>query len=102
VSLYTVESQKEEINDLIAEGLKEILHTGFKINDKTLGSLEDDISVFMSALQKKNKIYDYAVHIVWDDLFNKFQGKLAYVLINTKGFNAFEANKFEELIEFSF
>jgi len=94
--------EKERINKIIEGGLKEILTKGLKVQEKSLGSLEDDVGVMLRAFQLKNLIYDYAVFIKYNELFSRFEGKIVYSLINTENMEASEADKFEVELEFNF
>ena len=94
--------EKEKINNMILEPLQEILYKGLRVEGKSLGSLEDDIGVMLRAFQVKNIIYDYAVFIKYDELFNRFQGKIAYSLIDTENMTEAEAEPYEAVLEFNF
>ena len=91
----------EELNDLIALGLQEILHKGRQVHSTSIGSLEDDINLFMRALQLKNKIFDYAT-IIELNFMNIYEGKLAYSIVNTEGMPEIDKARYEELINFNF
>jgi len=94
--------EKERLNEILTDGIQEILYTGLRVKEKSLGSLEDDIGVMLRAFQMKNLIYDYAVFITHNGLLNRFEGKLAYSLINTENMSEAEAEPYEALLEFNF
>ena len=94
--------EKERINKIIVEAVKEILYKGLRIQEKSLGSLEDDVGLMLRAFQLKNKIYDYAVFITHNGLVNRFEMKLIYSLIDTEKMEAKEAEKFEVELDFNF
>ena len=100
--LIDIHNEKDAISGMIASAIQEILYKGLRIDGATLGHLESEMNTMMRAFQKKNKIYDYAVILIYDDLFDHFNGKIAYSLINTEGMEEFEKNKVEDLIEFNF
>ena len=79
--IKSVQAQKDEINSLILSALKEILYKNMRITSTTLGYLEDEVGVFMKALTSKNKIYDYAVKIDYNELLKVFEGIIIYQLI---------------------
>ncbi len=93
---------KYKINIIIHEGIKEILYKGLRITGNNLGNLENEFNLFMKAMQKTNKVYDFAVIIVYDDLFNRFEGKIAYSLINTVNMSEEDTKKYEDIIVFYF
>lgn len=93
--------EKDILNKIISEGIKEILHKGLKVTNKSLGSLEDDISLLMRALQAKNKIYDFAVIIDDADFTGTYYGKVIYSLINTEHMGN-NASEYEGTVRFSF
>lgn len=97
----TIKEQKEEINKIILPGIKEILHKGMRVSDKTLGGLEDDLGMLMKALQVKNKIYDYAVMCNYNSLLRYYEGKIIYSLVNTEKMGN-DASEYEEILEFRF
>lgn len=94
--IKSVEVQKQEINLIIVSALKEILQKGLVLNEKSIGSLEDDISLLMKALASKRKIYDFAVMINFNELLNIYDGIIVYDLINT------DDDRYSETINFNF
>lgn len=100
--MLNIEQEKIFINHLISLGIQEILYVGLRIDDNNLGYLEDEMNLFMKALQYKKQIYDFAVILTYNELFGHFDGKIAYSLISTEGMNEFEKNRVEALIEFNF
>jgi len=90
------------LQNTIAEGIKEVLRKGLRIEGNSLGKLEDELSLFMKALQFKGRIYDFAVMITYNEMFNFFEGKIAYSLVNTENMPEEDKNKFEDLITFEF
>lgn len=97
----TLNEQKDELNKIIYAGIKEILHKGLRIRTKDLGSLEDDFGLFMRALQLKNKIFDYAVLVNYNEAVNTFEGKIIYSLCNTENMGN-DASEYEEVVDFNF
>ena len=97
-----LQQEKENINKILSSGIQEILYRGLRVKEKSLGSLEDDIGVMLRAMQLKNKIYDYAVYITHNGLFNRFEGKVIYSLVNTEAMRPEDVAKFEVELEFSF
>jgi len=97
-----IQQGKDKINAMLSKGIQEILYKGLRVKEKSLGSLEDDVGVMLRAFQLKNIIYDYAVFITYSDLFNRFEGKIVYSLVNTENMEVEEANKYEAEIEFNF
>lgn len=87
---------KEEVNLLIADALQEIFHAGRLVTTTSVGSMEDDIRLFMRAMQIKNKIYDFAVNIEYNSIVNMYEGKVAYSLINSTD------NEYQDYVEFRF
>lgn len=94
--MLSIIEEKTIINNLILEGVKEIFRIGMDVSGSTLGTLEDEVILFMKAIQSKNKIYDFAVAIDYNSLFRRFEGKIAYSLIKS------DDNMYQDLIEFSF
>jgi len=99
--IKTLSEQKDNINKLILGAINEILYKGLRVTDKTLGSLEDDISLFMRALQIKNKIYDFAVSINYNEIISRYEGKIIYSLVNTENMGN-DASTYEDEINFNF
>ena len=79
--MLNLQSEKSKINAIIEGGLKEIIHKGLRVDGKTIGLLEDDISLLLKAMQYKNMIYDYAVRI--DQGIGFYSGVIVYDLIKT-------------------
>ena len=100
--IENLQDEKNKINDYLSKGVQEILYKGLRVKEKSLGSLEDDISVMLRAFQLKNKIYDYAVFITHNSLLNRFEGKIIYSLINTEKMDPKEAEQWEVELEFFF
>lgn len=94
--ILNVQEEKALLNKYISAGVQEILYKGLRIEGNNLGSLEDDLNLFMKALQMKNKIYDFACILKWDPLFNRFEGKIVYDLINS------DEDQYSEEITFYF
>jgi len=94
--ILDITKQKEEINHIVSSAVQEILHKGLRVQDNNLGNIEDDIILMMRALQLKNKVYDFAVMLSFNDLFSHYEGKIAYALINS------EEPQYQELVEFKF
>jgi hypothetical protein len=94
--ILNVQQEKEKINEYISVGVQEILHKGLRIADNNLGNLEDDINLFMRALQLKNKIFDFACILKYDYLFKRFEGKIVYDLIDS------DEDQYSEEITFYF
>ena len=90
------QQQKDEINKIISQGVQEILYKGLRIDNNNLGNLEDDMILMMRALQVKNKIYDFAVLLDYNNLFTHYEGKIAYSLINS------EEDLYQDIVEFKF
>jgi hypothetical protein len=97
-----IQEEKNKINLIISNGIQEILKKGLSVAEKSLGSLEDDIGIMLRALQLKNKIYDYAVFIKYNELLKRFEGRVAYSLINTENMTPEEQNKWEVVLDFNF
>ena len=100
--MLNIKQEKETTTDLIANAVQEILYKGLRIDGTTLCHLDDEMNTMMRAMQARNKIYDYAVILIYDELFSHYNGRIAYSLINTEGMDEFEKNKVEDLIEFNF
>jgi hypothetical protein len=100
--VVNLQQEKDKINTMLSNGIQEILYKGLRVKEKSLGSLEDDVGIMLRAFQLKNIIYDYAVFITYSELFNRFEGKVVYSLINTENMEAKEADKYEALLEFNF
>ena len=94
--------EKERINKMLSNGIREILYKGLRVHEKSLGSLEDDIGAMLRAFQLKNIIYDYAVFITHNGLLNRFEGKVAYSLIDVSKMTEEEAAPYETVLEFNF
>ena len=95
---------KEEVNNIIVAGINEILayKLGRVIEPSDIEAIRVDLNYMLKAMRFKNKIYDYACSIGWDDLFQKYVGKIAYSLVNTENMHEEDKNKYEDLIQFSF
>lgn len=93
--MLNVQGEKEKINNYITAGIQEILYKGLRIDGNNLGNLEDEMNLFMRALQIKNKVHDYAVLLEYDTLFG-YKGKIAYSLINS------EEDQYQDMVEFKF
>lgn len=93
--IRNINDEKDFINEFIANGLREIVYKGLKFNDN-IGNVEDEINTLLRALQFKNKIYDYACNIEFNDLIGQFEGTIVYDLVNTK------ENTYSETIKFNF
>jgi hypothetical protein len=94
--IIDINKTKEEINNIISSAVQEILHKGLRVQDNNLGNIEDDMILMMRALQVKNKIYDFAVMLSYNELLGYYEGKIAYSLINS------EESQYQELVEFRF
>jgi len=97
--IKTIREQKEEVINLILPPLKEIIYVGLRVDNKTIGTLEDDIRLLMRALQTKNKIYDFEIDI--KPTFGSYEGKIIFSLINTENMGD-DASDYEEEINFVF
>jgi len=100
--LQSPKQQQENINYILSEGIKEILKKGLKVKEKSLGSLEDDINSMLRAFQLKNRIWDYAVFINYNELLKRFEGKIAYSLVNTEHMKEEDKSLYETSVEFNF
>jgi len=92
--MLNIQEEKRRVNYIIENGLREILYKGLRVNNKTLGSIEDDIELLLKALQVKNLIYEYAVSIEQNMLM--YDGTIIYDLIKT------EEDIYSEEIKFRF
>ncbi|MEA3387396.1 MAG: hypothetical protein U9Q66_03280 [Patescibacteria group bacterium] len=99
--LTNLKEEKNIINNIILKGINEIVKTGMKVSNKSLGQLEDDFNLFLRALQLKNRIYDYAVHLEENGMAN-FKGTIVYNFIDTTKMELKEASEYEEEIIFTF
>jgi hypothetical protein len=97
-----MQQEKDRINAMLNNGIREVLYKGLRVKEKSLGGIEDDIGIMLRAFQLKNIIYDYAVFITYNELFKRFEGKLVYSLVNTENMTSEEADKYEVEIEFNF
>jgi hypothetical protein len=94
--MLSLSQEKDWVNSIISSGVQEILYEGLRIDGNNLGYLEDEMNLFMKALQHKNIVYDFAVMLSYDSLFSRFEGKIAYSLINS------EEPQFQDLVQFKF
>ena len=94
--ILNINEEKEKINSYIVAGVQEILYKGLRIDGNNLGNLEDDINLFLRAMQVKNKIYDYACMLKYDGFLKRYEGIIIYNLINSDDL------KYEEEIKFYF
>lgn len=93
--MLNVNEEKERINNMISSVVLEILG-GLVVDEDKLKIFEKEFDTFMRALQAKNKIYDYAVVLSYNDLLGRFEGRIAYSLINS------EENTYQDMVEFKF
>lgn len=94
--MISILAEKENINYIISSAVQEILYKGLRIDGNNLGNLEDEMNLMMRALQLKNKVYDFAVMLSYDELFGHYQGKIAYSLIKS------EEDQYQDLVQFKF
>ena len=88
--------EKNRLNAIISLGIKEILSSFSLIREEDIVIIERDCNDLMRALQKRNKIFDFACLIQYNNLNGNYEGKIAYSLINS------EESKYQDLIEFQF
>ena len=98
--IANISQEKDKLNNIIASGLKEIIHKGLRVYNN-VGDLEDDCNLMMRALQAKNRIYDYACIITANPLFSRYEGKIVYSLVDTSKMGD-NASDFEEVVDFVF
>lgn len=91
-----LQKEKDEINKIIHHGLREILYKGLRVNNNSLGNIEDDVNLMLRAIQLKGRIYDFASIIIENTLFSRFEGKIIYILIKS------DEPQYEEEIKFYF
>jgi len=98
--IVNIKQEKDIINNIISEGIKEILYKGLRIQGNSLGHIEDDCNLLLRALQVKNRIHDFACMLSYNHMFKHYEGKIIYSLINTENLN--DAELYEEEINFRF
>ena len=88
-----IKQEKDIINQYIAKVISEIFMNQI-ITEESMPAYRTDLEDFMKAMQLKNKVYDYQVMLAANYLTGKYEGKIAYSLINS------DDDTYQDLIEF--